>query len=87
MSRRPRFKRRRWMQRNPILHHARAIAPVLLAISLSAVANAQGTMDFSGAQTLMSTFNVCTSAVESQVELPHGVQIVTEEPVSSIGRK
>jgi len=56
MSRRPRFEFRRWMQRNPILHHARAIAPALLAISLSAVANAQGTMDFSGAQTLMSTF-------------------------------
>lgn len=56
MSRRPRFKLRRWIQRNPILHPAPAIAPVLLAISLSAVANAQGTMDFSGAQTLMSTF-------------------------------
>jgi hypothetical protein len=87
MSRRSRFKIRRWMQRNPLLHHARAVVPALLVVSFSAIANAQGTMDFSGAQTLMSTFNVCTSAVESQVELPHGVQIVTEEPVSSIGRK
>ena len=35
----------------------RAIAPALLALTLSSVAHAQGTMDFSGAQTLMGTFN------------------------------
>jgi hypothetical protein len=34
----------------------RAMAPTLLALSLTSVAHAQGTMDFSGAQTLMSTF-------------------------------
>lgn len=34
----------------------RAIAPALFALSLATVAHAQGTMDFSGAQTLMSTF-------------------------------
>ncbi len=34
----------------------RAMAPTLLALSLSSVAHAQGTMDFSGATTLMTTF-------------------------------
>jgi hypothetical protein len=34
----------------------RALPPVLFAFVLSSVAQAQGTMDFSGAQTLMGTF-------------------------------
>ncbi len=34
----------------------RMMAPALVALSLSAAAHAQGTMDFSGAQTLMGTF-------------------------------
>jgi hypothetical protein len=34
----------------------RAIAPTFFALSLATVAHAQGTMDFSGAQTLMGTF-------------------------------
>ena len=34
----------------------RALAPILFASTLSSVAHAQGTMDFSGAQTLMGTF-------------------------------
>ena len=39
------------------LHSAiRAMAPTLLALSITSVAHAQGTMDFSGATTLMSTF-------------------------------
>jgi hypothetical protein len=42
---------------NPQLHRvARAIVPMLLACALSSIAHAQGTMDFSGAQTLMGTF-------------------------------
>src|ERR1700693_4600179 len=39
-----------------IPHAARVMAPALLALALSSVAHAQGTMDFSGAQTLMGTF-------------------------------
>ena len=35
---------------------ARTCAPTLIAVALAASAHAQGTMDFSGAQTLMSTF-------------------------------
>jgi len=39
------------------LHSAiRAMAPTLLALSFAGVAHAQGTMDFSGATTLMNTF-------------------------------
>ena len=34
----------------------RTIAPTLLALSLTSAAHAQGTMDFSGATTLMNTF-------------------------------
>ena len=41
-------------------HHAsraiRMLAPSLVALSFAGVAHAQGTMDFSGAQTLMGTF-------------------------------
>ena len=39
-----------------ITHAARVMAPALLALAISSVAHAQGTMDFSGAQTLMGTF-------------------------------
>ena len=35
---------------------ARTLIPTLFALSLASVAHAQGTMDFSGAQTLMGTF-------------------------------
>jgi hypothetical protein len=45
--------------RRNLLHAARVVGPTLLAISFAGVANvahAQGTMDFSGAQTLMGTF-------------------------------
>ena len=34
----------------------RALGPILVALSFAGVAHAQGTMDFSGAQTLMGTF-------------------------------
>src|SRR5579871_1455387 len=34
----------------------RVLPPLLLVVGLSTVAHAQGTMDFSGAQTLMGTF-------------------------------
>ena len=34
----------------------RAVAPILFVFALSSAAQAQGTMDFSGAQTLMGTF-------------------------------
>jgi len=39
-----------------LLCAARVMAPALFGFALSGVAHAQGTMDFSGAQTLMGTF-------------------------------
>jgi hypothetical protein len=39
-----------------LAHAARVMGPSLVALSLAGVAHAQGTMDFSGAQTLMGTF-------------------------------
>ena len=44
------FSTQRWMRAQRIL------APSLITLSLASVAHAQGTMDFSGAQTLMGTF-------------------------------
>jgi hypothetical protein len=41
----------------------RMVAPYLLAFSFTSLAHAQGTMDFSGATTLMQTFNVRPIAV------------------------
>ena len=37
-------------------HAFRVMAPALFALTFASVAHAQGTMDFSGAQTLMGTF-------------------------------
>jgi hypothetical protein len=37
-------------------HAARVMGPTLVALTFAGVAHAQGTMDFSGAQTLMGTF-------------------------------
>jgi hypothetical protein len=39
-----------------LLSAIRAMAPTLFALSIAGVAHAQGTMDFSGATTLMTTF-------------------------------
>src|SRR5277367_6848160 len=38
-------------------HVVRALAPAIMVLTFATVAHAQGTMDFSGAQTLMGTFN------------------------------
>jgi hypothetical protein len=37
-------------------HLVRAFVPTLIALTLAKAVHAQGTMDFSGAQTLMGTF-------------------------------
>jgi hypothetical protein len=39
-----------------LMDAGRVMAPTLIALSFAGVVHAQGTMDFSGAQTLMSTF-------------------------------
>lgn len=44
------------LSRQHLAAAARAISPALLVLALSTAAHAQGTMDFSGATTLMGTF-------------------------------
>ncbi len=39
-----------------LVHAARVMAPTLIALTFATAAHAQGTMDFSGATTLMGTF-------------------------------
>ena len=39
-----------------LLHAVRMMGPTLVALTFAGVAHAQGTMDFSGAQTLMGKF-------------------------------
>ena len=51
------------ISRRNLLHAIRVMAPTLFALSIASAAHAQGTMDFSGAQTLMGTFNVSAAAV------------------------
>jgi hypothetical protein len=56
MSHHPRFNLRFNRLNRKLVHAARVLAPTLLALTFVGVAHAQGTMDFSGAQTLMGTF-------------------------------
>ena len=56
MSLRSRFKTKSTNLDRKLLHAARVMGPALAALSFAGVAHAQGTMDFSGAQTLMGTF-------------------------------
>ena len=42
--------------KNKLAHAGRVMAPTIVALTFASVAHAQGTMDFSGAQTLMGTF-------------------------------
>ncbi|MES2221013.1 MAG: hypothetical protein V4587_08620 [Acidobacteriota bacterium] len=46
----------KFFPRQPLLRALRTATPTLIALTLAGVAHAQGTMDFSGAQTLMGTF-------------------------------
>jgi hypothetical protein len=44
------------LSKQNLLRTARNIGPILAALTFATAANAQGTMDFSGAQTLIGTF-------------------------------
>jgi hypothetical protein len=62
-------------------HAARVMGPTLVALTFAGVAHAQGTMDFSGAQTLMTTFNTRFAYV-SVSRASHDAQIYTNNAVS-----
>jgi hypothetical protein len=44
------------LSKHNLLRTARNLGPILVALTFATAADAQGTMDFSGAQTLMGTF-------------------------------
>ena len=48
--------RGRYDSNRKLLQFARTLMPTIVALTLATAAHAQGTMDFSGAQTLMGTF-------------------------------
>ena len=56
MTHRPRFHLHFSQLNRKLLRAARVMGPTLVALAFAGVAHAQGTMDFSGAQTLMTTF-------------------------------
>jgi hypothetical protein len=53
---RPANQRAERSLKQTLSHVIRVMTPALFALSFAGVAHAQGTMDFSGAQTLMTTF-------------------------------
>jgi hypothetical protein len=64
----------RLLSKQKLLRAVRVMGPTLVALTFAGVAHAQGTMDFSGAQTLMGTFNprfayvsVSRAAQEAQI--------------------
>lgn len=56
LSHQPAVRRAFHSAQQQLSHLIRMMAPALLTLSFASVAHAQGTMDFSGAQTLMGTF-------------------------------
>jgi hypothetical protein len=52
----PSTRRRRYFSNQQIFNIVRTLAPTIATLTLATAAHAQGTMDFSGATTLMGTF-------------------------------
>lgn len=57
----------------------RILFPSLITPIFATVAHAQGTMDFSGAQTLMGTFNVGAPAIQSKIVLTNPPKVVAKQ--------
>jgi len=66
-----------------LIRAIRVIGPTIVALSFAGVAHAQGTMDFSGATTLMGTFNMCAPAIQSQVEISECFKVIAKQPMSA----
>jgi hypothetical protein len=73
--------------RRKLFHARRALWPALAALTFASVAHAQGTMDFSGAQTLMGTFNMGSPTIQAQVVFPHRIQVISKQPVRTFDRQ
>jgi hypothetical protein len=63
--------RERLISYETLRHAARSLAPFLIALTFATVAHAQGTMDFSGAQTLMGTFKTFAVSATSCFHASH----------------
>ena len=63
----------------------RVMWPALAALTVTSIAHAQGTMDFSGATTLMTTFNMRPLRIETPVVFPDRIQLVAEQTVAASG--
>src|ERR1700684_4047149 len=63
----------RLFSKKTVLHAARVMGPTLVALTFAGVAHAQGTMDFSGAQTNMGAFK--TFAIYAGAVICFGVLI------------
>lgn len=61
------------------------MGPTLVALTFAGVAHAQGTMDFSGAQTLMGTFNKRFAYVAVS-RGSHDAHIYTDNAASLLGK-
>ncbi len=75
----------RWAQRfnkQKLTNAMRMVAPTLFALTFASVAHAQGTMDFSGAQTLMGTFKTTTLAAIREGAEQGGYKIEGFAPTS-----
>ena len=66
---------------------AHTLWPSILALSLTSVAHAQGTMDFSGATTLMTTFNVGPSTIQSKIVFTYLSETIAKQPMCSFERQ
>jgi len=58
------------------------MGPTLIALSFAGVAHAQGTMDFSGAQTLMGTFN--TNVLDPSAQIRNGISSESSQEAEQI---
>ena len=60
-----------------LLRAARVMGPTLVALTFAGVAHAQGTMDFSGAQTLMGTFKTVGFNANEMRHFDHGYAVTS----------
>lgn len=75
----------RLFSRQTLLRAVRVMGPTLVALTFAGVAHAQGTMDFSGAQTLMGTFNKRFAYVAVS-RGSHDAHIYTDNAASLLGK-
>jgi hypothetical protein len=61
-----------------LAHALRVLAPTLFALTFAGAAHAQGTMDFSGAQTLMGTFKTILRILKQAGGWHHGLYLKIE---------